>query len=119
MYVCMYVCMYVFLYVCIMYVYMSGIYVGVYSVCPVCMHLCLQKHNPLCHHTNPFPSFLGSQWRNSLSTFLSNARWSYGMGVALKLGLARVEINYCIPHRAMSSDRQDTKSAITKSYMIC
>ncbi|XP_062499801.1 sorting and assembly machinery component 50 homolog isoform X2 [Corticium candelabrum] len=47
----------------------------------------------------------GSQWRNSLSTFLSNARWSYGMGVALKLGLARVEINYCIPHRAMSSDR--------------
>jgi outer membrane protein insertion porin family len=46
----------------------------------------------------------GNQWQGSLFQFFSNLRWSYGLGVALKLGPARVEINYCLPQRTTPSD---------------
>ena len=37
---------------------------------------------------------------------INNFRLSYGIGLALKLGgIARVELNYCIPIRAQRGDR--------------
>ena len=44
-------------------------------------------------------------WRNRLYALREKVRWSCGAGLVFLLGIARIELNYCIPFGAQSSDR--------------
>jgi len=49
---------------------------------------------------------LSGDWRKDLDTVTQNFRLSYGLGLALKLGgVARIELNYCVPVKASRGDR--------------
>ena len=42
----------------------------------------------------------------NIDAAIYNFRLSYGIGLALRLGgIARIELNYCVPLRAQSSDK--------------
>lgn len=43
-------------------------------------------------------------WRNRLAVLREKIRWSCGAGLVLLLGIARLELNYCVPLGAQSSD---------------
>ena len=88
-----------------------------------------KKAQPFCPHFRPHRGGFGELFRthlfvtagNLLGNFdfhrnrdfsrsmdeaINNFRLSYGIGLALKLGgIARVELNYCIPIRAQRGDR--------------
>ena len=44
-------------------------------------------------------------WRNRLYALREKVRWSCGAGLVFLLGIARIELNYCMPFGAQSSDR--------------
>jgi outer membrane protein insertion porin family len=47
----------------------------------------------------------GRQWRENLTSLTSTARWSYGAGIVLRMGgIARLELNYCVPVRSQPGD---------------
>lgn len=46
----------------------------------------------------------GLPWRNRLDVLREKMRWSCGAGLVFLLGIARVELNYCVPFRAQNSD---------------
>ena len=49
---------------------------------------------------------VAAPWRQSLVSLGSGLRWSYGAGIVLRIGgIARLELNYCVPVRAQSGDR--------------
>lgn len=42
---------------------------------------------------------------NELNKMVKEARWSYGLGIMMMIGgIARLEVNYCIPNNAKTSD---------------
>ena len=42
---------------------------------------------------------------NELNKMVKEARWSYGLGIMMMIGgIARLEVNYCIPRNAKTSD---------------
>ncbi|XP_048585597.1 sorting and assembly machinery component 50 homolog B isoform X2 [Nematostella vectensis] len=43
-------------------------------------------------------------WRERLDPLRSGVRWSYGFGLVFILGVARVEVNYCLPKGVHSDD---------------
>jgi len=43
-------------------------------------------------------------WRTRLNVLREKIRWSYGAGLVFMLGIARVELNYCVPLGVQSSD---------------
>ncbi|KAL9955992.1 hypothetical protein ACROYT_G037404 [Oculina patagonica] len=43
-------------------------------------------------------------WRNRLDVLREKIRWSCGAGLVFMLGIARVELNYCVPFGAQNSD---------------
>src|SRR5438132_842858 len=50
--------------------------------------------------------FTDVAWRQNVSSLAENVRLSYGMGVVLTLGgIARLELNYCVPLRTQPKDR--------------
>ena len=49
--------------------------------------------------------FSGLPLRNRLDVLREKIRWSCGAGLVFMLGIARVELNYCVPFRAQNSDR--------------
>ncbi len=48
----------------------------------------------------------GDRWRHNAQKLVDETRVSCGGGVVLKLGgIARVELNYCVPIRSQPCDR--------------
>jgi len=48
-----------------------------------------------------------ASWNNNLSALAETIRLSYGAGIVLRLGgIARLELNYCVPVRTQKGDRQ-------------
>jgi len=43
-------------------------------------------------------------WQNRLNALREKIRWSCGAGLVLLLGIARLELNYCLPFGAQTSD---------------
>ncbi|EDV28059.1 uncharacterized protein TRIADDRAFT_53259 [Trichoplax adhaerens] len=43
--------------------------------------------------------------RDSTEELIRGYRWSYGIGLLVKLGVAQLELNYCVPCRAHATDR--------------
>ncbi|KAM7430944.1 sorting and assembly machinery component 50 [Porites harrisoni] len=60
-------------------------------------HLFLNSGNLISSNTNV-------HWRNRLTALREKVRWSCGAGLVFLLGIARIELNYCIPFGAQSSD---------------
>ncbi|CAH3131162.1 unnamed protein product [Porites lobata] len=60
-------------------------------------HLFLNSGNLISLNTNV-------PWRNRLYALREKVRWSCGVGLVFLLGIARIELNYCIPFGAQSSD---------------
>lgn len=49
-----------------------------------------------------------------LRKLAESIRWSYGLGLVLRLGnIARLELNYCIPMGVQSGDRRVPGAAFT------
>ncbi|KAK2569062.1 Sorting and assembly machinery component 50-like protein A [Acropora cervicornis] len=46
----------------------------------------------------------GLPWQNRLKALREKIRWSCGAGLVLLLGIARLELNYCLPFGAQTSD---------------
>lgn len=47
-----------------------------------------------------------ASWRDNLVGLAENIRLSYGAGIVLRLGgIARLEVNYCVPLWARKGDR--------------
>ena len=57
--------------------------------------------------------FSGLPWRNRLDVLREKMRWSCGAGLVFLLGIARVELNYCVPFRAQNSDRYHFVNLVT------
>ena len=49
--------------------------------------------------------FILANFRESAQELFQGYRWSYGIGLLVKLGVAQLELNYCVPCRAHASDR--------------
>ena len=48
----------------------------------------------------------GHRWQDNLTSMFDTVRWSYGAGVVLRMGgIARLELNYCVPVRSQPGDR--------------
>ena len=48
----------------------------------------------------------GRRWQDNVTSMVDSIRWSYGAGVVLRLGgIARLEVNYCVPVRYQPGDR--------------
>ncbi len=48
---------------------------------------------------------LNSNRSNEMNKLITEARWSYGIGLMMMLGgIARLEVNYCVPKNAKTSD---------------
>lgn len=55
---------------------------------------------------NLYLTFLGEGPQAHLKKLAECIRWSYGLGIVLRLGnIARLELNYCIPMGVQSGDR--------------
>ena len=49
---------------------------------------------------------LGDHWKASVYQLGQTLRWAYGAGVVMKLGgIARLEVNYCVPVQVQKGDR--------------
>lgn len=49
--------------------------------------------------------FAADDYNHNLEVLGQNMRIAYGLGIAMKLGeIARVELNYCIPHSYQRTD---------------
>jgi len=47
----------------------------------------------------------GRRWQDNVTSMVDSIRWSYGAGVVLRLGgIARLEVNYCVPVRYQPGD---------------
>ncbi|XP_031549193.1 sorting and assembly machinery component 50 homolog [Actinia tenebrosa] len=44
-------------------------------------------------------------WKQQLNPLVQNTRWSCGVGLVLLLGIARLELNYCLPRGYQRTDR--------------
>lgn len=64
-------------------------------------------HNfSLLHYICVYPSLTADNYKENLRTLVRDMRLSYGAGLAMNLGgLARVELNYCIPLMVQRGDR--------------
>lgn len=53
-----------------------------------------------------FDFVVGPNWTNNLTALTNNVRLSYGAGIVLRLGgIARLELNYCLPVWASTGDK--------------
>lgn len=57
--------------------------------------------------------FSALPWRNRLDVLREKIRWSCGAGLVFLLGIARVELNYCVPFGAQNSDRYKFVNLVT------
>lgn len=50
-------------------------------------------------------------WKDNLVGLAETLRLSYGAGIVLRLGgIARLEVNYCVPVRTQKGDRQGSNA---------